>query len=291
MSKAFSEKLFEMKFSFLTATLLLSLAVQAQYYYKDIIGTKESSDLIKAYMANKVSRVVLTSYDETNTKTDEFFVEQQFSLKDRNLKTVTRSGVTNGSILTTFFDANGNVIRTVDSSELMKSVSVYTYNPSGQLATIVSTSSDSSMRASQMEEHLWQYNNGKVAGMLRVKNKVDTTYISFVLDENGNAIEELSSRKGVKSEPVQYFYDDANRLTDVVRFNTKARRLLPEYMFEYSPSNQVIQKITVPNNNSNYMIWRYQYNNQGLKVREAVYSKDDKRKPLGKVEYQYTFGS
>jgi hypothetical protein len=234
---------------------------------------------------------LLTSFDETNTKTEEFYVEQQFSLKDRSLKTITRSGVTNESILTTFFDANGNIIRTVDSSDIMKSISVYSYSPSGQLVSIISTSSDSSMRTSQVEEHNWQYNNGKVSGMLRIKNKVDTTYIDFVLDENGNVIEETSTRKRVKSEPVQYFYDDANRLTDIVRFNTKAGRLLPEYMFEYSPSNQVIQKITVPNNNSNYMIWRYQYNNQGLKVREAVYSKDDKRKPLGKVEYQYTFGS
>jgi len=280
-----------MKISFLAVTIFLSFAVQAQYYYKDIVGTKESADLIKTYMANKVSRVLLTSFDETNTKTEEFYVEQQFSVKDRSLRTITRSGVTNESVLITYFDANGNVIKTVDSTDLMKSVSVYAYNSSGQLTSVVSTSSDSSFRTIQVEEHLWQYNNGKVSGMLRIKNKVDTTYVTFVLDDRGNVIEEQATRKGVKTEPVHYYYDDSNRLTDVVRFNNKARRLLPEYMFEYSASNQVIQKITVPTNNSKYMIWRYQYNNQGLKVREAVYSKDDKRKPLGKVEYQYTFGS
>jgi len=280
-----------MKFSFLAAAIFFSLALQAQYYYKDIVGTKESSELIKTYISNKVSRVLLTSFDETNTKTEDFYVEQQFSLKDRSLKTITRSGVTNESILTTYFDQTGNVIKTVDSTELMKSVSIYTYDPAGQLASVFSTSSDSSMRTTQTEEHIWRYSNGKVLSMLRIKNKVDTTYVSFVLDEKGNVIEELATRKGVKSEPVHYYYDDANRLTDVVRFNNKARRLLPEYMFEYSASNQVIQKITVPTNNSKYMIWRYQYNNQGLKVREAVYSKDDKRKPLGKIEYQYTFAS
>ena len=280
-----------MKISFLAVTIFLSFAVQAQYYYKDIVGTKESADLIKTYMANKVSRVLLTSFDETNTKTEEFYVEQQFSVKDRSLRTITRSGVTNESVLITYFDANGNVIKTVDSTDLMKSVSVYAYNSSGQLTSVVSTSSDSSFRTIQVEEHLWQYNDGKVSSMLRIKNKVDTTYVTFVLDDRGNVIEEQATRKGVKTEPVHYYYDDSNRLTDVVRFNNKARRLLPEYMFEYSASNQVIQKITVPTNNSKYMIWRYQYNNQGLKVREAVYSKDDKRKPLGKVEYQYTFGS
>ena len=45
-------------------------------------------------------------------------------------------------------------------------------------------------------------------------------------------------------------------------------------MFEYSEANQVIQKITVPANSFNYLIWRYQYNAQGLKTREAIYSKE-----------------
>jgi hypothetical protein len=78
-------------------------------------------------------------------------------------------------------------------------------------------------------------------------------------------------------------------LTDVVRYNDRAKQLLPEYMFEYSASDQVIQKITVPSNNSDYLIWRYQYNPQGLKIKEVVYSKHDKRNPLGKIEYQYSF--
>jgi len=281
-----------MRTIFLASLVFFSTLAKAQYYYKDIIGSRESADLIKSYMNNRVSRVVLTSFDERNEKTEDFYVEQQFSAKDRSLKTITRSGVTSASVLTTFFDEAGKVLKTVDSSDLSKTVSVYSYNSDGLLTAVKSTSSDSSLRTSQTEEHLWQYgNNGRVSGMLRIKNKIDTTHVSFSLDEHGNVIEELAVRRGVKSEPVQYFYDDAKRLTDVVRYNTKAKRLLPEYMFEYSASNQVIQKITVPNTGSKYMIWRYQYNAQGLKTKEAVYSKDDKRKPLGRIEYQYTFAA
>lgn len=47
-----------------------------QYYYRDIIGTKESMEMVKNYRQNKVSRVVLTSYDADNMKNDEFYVEQ-----------------------------------------------------------------------------------------------------------------------------------------------------------------------------------------------------------------------
>ena len=98
-------------------------------------------------------------------------------------------------------------------------------------------------------------------------------------------------QRGVRSEPVYYYYNENNQLTDIVRFNKKAKRLLPEYMFEYSEDNRVIQKITVPANSFDYLIWRYQYNQQGLKTKEAIYSKDDKRKQLGRIEYQYFFGT
>jgi hypothetical protein len=124
--------------------------------------------------------------------------------------------------------------------------------------------------------------------MLRIKNNTDTSYVSFKLDDAGNVSEEQSVRKGIKTEPVFYYYDAQKRLTDIVRFNNRSRRLLPEYMFEYSPANMVIQKITVPANSSDYMIWRYQYDATGLKVKEAVY---DKYKQLtGKIEYVYQRG-
>ena len=57
-----------MKSSLLILFCLLAAFSQAQYYYKDIVGTRETADLIKNYRNNKVSRVVLTSYDAENTK-------------------------------------------------------------------------------------------------------------------------------------------------------------------------------------------------------------------------------
>lgn len=278
-----------MKSSLLVLLVFFITGANAQYYYKDIIGTKETADLIKNYRSNKVSRVVLNSYDAENTKNDDFFVEQVFSSADQMLRTITRSGVTNESVLISYADANGNVIKTIDSSETIVSTSTYNYNSEGMLESVTSSATDSGHSIYQVEEHFWKYNNGRIAGMLRIKDKKDTSYINFKTDEKGNIIEEQSMRKGVASEPVYYYYDNNNRLTDIVRFSNKAKRLLPEYMFEYSPANQVIQKITVPANSSEYLIWRYQYDNKGLKIKEAVY---DKHKQLtGKIEYLYQFGS
>jgi hypothetical protein len=275
--------------SFLVFSLLLTLlTAKSQYYYKDIVGTKETADLIKAYRNNKVSRVILNSYDAENTKNEDFYVEQVFSLPNQFLRTTTRSGVTNESVLVSFTDANGNVIKTIDSSGTI-TTSVYNYNEKGMLQSVISSSTDTAHSINQTEEHRWEYDNDKIVRMLRIKDKIDTAYISFKLDDKGNIIQEQSVRKGITSEPVYYYYDGNNRLTDIVRFSNKAKRLLPEYLFEYSPSNQVIQKITVPANSSEYLIWRYQYDEKGLKIKEAVF---DKHKQLtGKIEYLYQFGS
>ena len=46
-----------MKNTLLVALLLLSVTLDAQYYYKDIIGTKEINDKMKAYLAAHVKAV------------------------------------------------------------------------------------------------------------------------------------------------------------------------------------------------------------------------------------------
>jgi hypothetical protein len=85
-------------------------------------------------------------------------------------------------------------------------------------------------------------------------------------------------------------------LTDIVRYNVKARRLLPDYMFEYSPDNRVIQKITTLSTNGlPYLTWRYVYDNKGLKTKEATFfkpreaSSNQDQVMTGKIEYSYRF--
>ena len=274
-----------MKLLTLITFLAISCTCNSQYYYKDIIGSNQTSNLLKAYRVNKVKTVVVTSYDGENTKMDDFYVEQQFS--PDALKTITRSNVSNQSILISYIDANNRVMKTIDSSDVVTSYTTYSYNADGMLSVTFSSSSDSGKTSSQSEQHIWQYQNNKPISMLRIKNTTDTAYIHFRIDDKGNVAEEQETHKGITSEPVYYYYDDNGRLTDIVTFSKRAKRLLPEYMFEYSPSNQVIQQITVPDNSSQYTIWRYQYDDKGLKIKEAIYNKQ--KQLTGKLEYQYSF--
>ncbi len=278
-----------MKNFLLAALLFTGFTSFGQYYYKDIIGTKEISDLIATYRTNKVRSVIVNSYDGSNVRVQDFSIQQQFSPTTLSLTTVSKSATSDPSVLTSFVDATGKLVRTVDSSSIVVSKSTYQYDDDGKLISLTVSSIDTSKKFLESEQHIWQYKGNRIDKMLRVKNKVDTAVVEFKFDDNGNIVEEVPLRKGIKSEPVYYYYDESNRLTDIVRFNNKAKRLLPEYMFEYSPANQVIQRITVPASGSDYIIWRSQYDQRGLKTKEAIYNKY--KELTGKIEYQYSFGS
>lgn len=67
------------------------------------------------------------------------------------------------------------------------------------------------------------------------KKGVETSqYYSYYDDDN--------KLKFVQTGAIFYYYDDLNRLSDVVRFNLKAKSLLPDFMFEYDDKDRVIQK-------------------------------------------------
>lgn len=278
-----------MKTLFVIAAVFVSLFSQSQYYYKDIIGTRESAELIAAYRNNKVKTVTLNTFTVNNTPLDNLNIQQEFVPTLQALRTVTKSDYTSPSYLTSFIDGNGKVVKTTDSTDGIVNTTVYQYDNNGNLKSVIFTAGDT-LTAVKTDEHLWLYDgSNRVKQMLRINNKKDTAVVTFQLDGKGNVIEEQEKRRALKEEPYYYYYDDSNRLTDIVRFNKKASRLLPEQMFEYSASNQVIQRITVPQNSDDYLIWRFAYDNRGLKTKEVIFNKQ--KEQTGKVEYVYTFSN
>lgn len=267
---------------------LFSLPASAQYYYKDILGTKESSRLIDSYRKNKVQSVALKSYTIDNTPIENLTVQQEFSASAHTLRTITKNDYLPASYLTTQFDESGRILKTVDSTVgSFVNTTFYRYNDAGQVQAIVTTYGDS-LGSLRSDEHLWQYDGqNHVTRMLRIKNGKDTAIVKFTVDEAGNVVDEQETIRYIKEEPVYYYYDAKNRLTDIVRYNKKAARLLPEQMFEYTTSNQLVQRTTVPQNKSDYLIWRYSFDEKGLRTKEEIF---DKQKALtGKVLYRYTF--
>ena len=76
-----------------------------------------------------------------------------------------------------------------------------------------------------------------------------------------------------------------NRLTDVVHFNERAGRLLPDYMYEYDSLNKPSQMISTEEGGNNYFIWKYKYNDKNLREAEKCFSRE--KRILGTIEYEY----
>ena len=86
-------------------------------------------------------------------------------------------------------------------------------------------------------------------------------------------------------ENYYYYYNDKNWLTDIVRYNNKAKKMLPDFLYEYDTEGRVSKMIQVIAGGTNYNIWVYTYNSLGLKEKEVCY--DKKKQLLGTVEYLY----
>ena len=276
-----------MKKLFILVLLIRVTHLEAQYFYNDIIGTGETTNLMKFYLENKIKKVTSNGFDAQGLPAKNYKEEQEVNETGMQLKISTFNDLKKSTI-TYSFDKSGRLIGSVDISNGIKSTTDYTYNNEGKIILIINSIVDSLQDFNQTEIHQWLYKNGSPEKMWRIINKSDTLEVWFKPDENGNVIEEQNSKKGKGTDPIYYYYDEKNRLTDIVRFNNKVKKLLPDFLFEYDESNRVIQKITTTsNNNMGYLTWRYLYNEKGLKTKEALFNKE--KKLQGRIEYTYIY--
>jgi hypothetical protein len=267
---------------------LIATAAHTQYYYNDIMGTSEINNRFKIYLDNNVKAVTVTGYDPQGVKTSDFNEWQEIDATNNTLRITTRNGMQETRLLYRF-DPQQRLTAITDSSTDIKNTTTYRYDHNGNLAAIKIVTEDAAQGFNNSEEHQWWYNaQNKPEKMLRIRNNTDTLEYRFAIDEKGNVADEQLFRRGVGLDPIYYYYNDNNLLTDIVRYNKKAKRLLPDFMFEYDDKGRVIQKITiVSTTQSDYLIWRYLFNEKGLKTKEALYNKA--RELKGRMDYAYTF--
>ncbi len=270
----------------LFAVLAMPVCTYSQFYQKDIISTKQTADQLKQYKANKIKKVILNSFEATGEPVDQFICYQEISPSYNSIKTFSQTIQTLQSVLSSQFNYKGQLIRSADSSNTTLNVSTYTYDAAGRLVAVESVSQAYAYQTKETEKRNWIYDStGFPVKMLRIKNNTDTVEVRFITDEKGNVGEEIWRSKGIETQTYYYYYDDKNRLTDIVRYNERANKLLPDYMYEYNEQSQLTQMISVQAGSSNYVIWKYQYNPQGLKIKESIYSKQ--KELMGYITYRY----
>ncbi|PWT74543.1 MAG: hypothetical protein C5B59_11020 [Bacteroidetes bacterium] len=266
----------------------LSTPLFAQYYYKDIVLTKQATENWKKFKDNRVREVILESIEGNGQPTEGFDVRQVISSDFSKITTTSKAtSISHSSTLTAFYDSKGYLQRTMDTSDTYKSESIYEYDSNGRIISITNLSTETDNQVKNSEKHIWNYDQGgKITSMLKIKQDLDTTKVKFVSDEKGNITEERPMRNKIAMPSTYYYYSNDNLLTDIVRYNQKAQRLLPDYIFEYS-NGRLSAMLFVPEGSNDYQKWLYEYNEKGLKSKETCYNK--RKEMLGRIEYQYNY--
>jgi YD repeat-containing protein len=270
-------------FSFIAA-ILLTTVINAQYYYNDIVATQQTNANYKQLRANKIKKIKAISKDANNEVVEGFSVQQELSNDGSKMVTSTATSEGLTSDLTSYYE-NDRITRTEQKINNVNTIVEYAYDAEGKLQSIVSTSADTVINGFSKEEHLWLYNaKGQPEQMLKVKNGRDTTKVVLVY-ENGNLAAEQWRKGNTKTETYYYYFDAGKRITDIVRLNEANGKMLPDNLYEYDAEGKLVKMTQVRTGGSNYLVWKYSYNAQGLKSREIAYDKT--KKVLGIMEYSY----
>jgi hypothetical protein len=270
--------------------LTLAGSVRAQFLYKDLVVTRQNNARWKVFVDNHVKSVTLKSLEADGKPTEGFVGEQELAGDYSQMTTHTQTAGSTDSWLIASY-SNGRMIRNLDTSDTYQSETDYQYDPEGHIISITNTSTETDNHLKDVELHVWSYDPahpGKPASMLKIKNGKDTTYIRFVSDEKGNVAEERSTRLGENLPTIYYYYDEDNRMTDIVRYSPKAKRLLPLEMFEYEEGRLRSILVVPEEGNSFYQKWYYTYDEEkGLKTKDQCFNKQ--KELLGTIEYEYRY--
>lgn len=273
-----------MKFVFtVLAVLLLAGNAFSQYYYNDIVSLKETNRQFQAIKTAHITSITAQSFESDGQPSQGFLLKQDVS--GNQITTSSNVATATESVSISTYNGANRLAKTVDNSTNVISTVNYAYDAAGNILTIATVINDTFMNSNSEEVHQWFYNNNMPTYMLRIKDKTDTTVVEFVKDEQGNIAEEHWKKKGRKIENYFYYYNDAHLITDIVRFNLKAAKMLPDFLFEYDAAGRISQFIQVPQNSGGYLTWHYEYNANALKQKETCY--DRQKRLVGSIEYTY----
>lgn len=257
--------------------------IYGQYYYNDILTTQQTNNQYLLLKKNHVQQVSAKSYEADGELTSDFQLEQNI-LNNASEITTTSSFPSTGKSESQSSYANDKLSKTITNSDKVQSTVLYSYD-NNLLKSITTQTIDTFVNSSSQEVHQWFYENDKPTKMLLIKNNNDTTTVEFKIDEHGDVGEERWRKKGRIVENFFYYYNDQHKLTDIVSYNAKAQRLLPDFLFEYDNNGTLIKFTQIPQGSADYLVWQYVYLQNGLKQKELCFNKQ--KQPVGSIEYHY----
>jgi hypothetical protein len=261
-------------------------SVMGQYYYNDILATQQSQLQYQLLRTNKVKKMSATSYEDDKTPTEGFKLTQELSNDGKKLVTSTSNISGKTSETTSLFD-QGKLKSTSSYSNGIENKMEYGYDANGNIILFTLTTLDTAMNYHSVESREWHSNaSGHYTDVIKIKNFTDSSIGNFVYDEEENLVEEHWRKKNKEVETYYYYYNQSHQLTDIVRYNTRLKKLIPDYQYEYDDKGRPKQ-MTQLAANGKYFVWKYGYNEKGLKISETC--SDNKRILVGNIEYRYEY--
>ena len=256
----------------------------AQYYYNDVVSLKESNHIYQLLKKNNVQEVSATSTEADHTPTPGFVYSK--TIKNNGALILTHTELETGGTSDDYDTyANDLLVKSSDSADNILTTVDYTYDTNANTLQVQTETEDTAMDTHSTELHQWFYTGNIPDSMMRIKDKTDTTFIHFKKDEHQNITEELWMKKGRQIEHYFYYYDDKSQLTDIVRYNIEAQKMLPDYVFDYNDNGILASLTQVPQGSSDYVVWQYIYDERGLKTKDVLFDKHQQL--LGTVTYTY----
>lgn len=265
--------------------LLLAGSVSAQYYFNDIISIRQGNDQYKIWRAQKIAGIKAISYEPDNSVTEGFSVSQEIS-RDGKRVNITTQNNNQTSVTVNTYDL-GVLKRTQTNNKNINNKTEYIYDAQGRISRVNLSTIDTFMNSTISEVHEWSYDEyGAPVSMLKIKNQYDTVMVQLIKDEQGNIGEERWKKNGRTIESYYYYYNANRQLTDIARYNSRLKKILPDFVYEYNTGNQPTQMTQYSLGSNNYFVWKYKYNDKGLKTGEIC--SDKSKLQIGRIEYQYT---
>jgi hypothetical protein len=234
-----------MKPIYIIALIILTFQfdANAQYYYNDIICSKNASEEQKTLKTAGIRKVELISIEENGEETKGFSCIKKIS-KDYKRNTIeTRTGVSGKTFMTSVFNESGQITGTFDSSEFSTAFNRYDYDATGKINEIISgsRSMDDDYLTELSERHTYFYDeNGHIKTMEKTTNGKSAGTFVFKYDDNNRLAIEKDTKTG---KIVYYYYDDKGRLTDIVH-TYENQKMVMDYNFEYDENGLLISMTT-----------------------------------------------
>ena len=260
--------------------------LQAQYYFNDLMANIQTQRQYKLLRALKVKKITASVQESANSNPETLLTEE---VSTDGKRIIMYTSLQNGktSRTTTQYEM-GKLKKSESNNKGVESTTLYSYNEAGLPTLIQSTTKDTFLSSLTGEAHQYFYKqDGSPDYAYIIRNQSDTVRVNFTTDNQKSVLEETWTRRNKEIEKYYYYYNDKQQLTDIVRFNSKSNKLLPDFVYTYNEAGNVIQMIQVPRTGNNYITWKYIYNEKGLKITENCFNKE--KQLLGTVGYSYEF--